>query len=44
MRHRTFLAAVMARLEPRTFNEGMKDAGWREAMQKEIDALEDNET
>ncbi|KNA09010.1 hypothetical protein SOVF_157600, partial [Spinacia oleracea] len=44
LRHRIFLAAVIAAIEPRTFNEAMKNAGWREAMQKEIGALEDNET
>ncbi|KAJ9567088.1 hypothetical protein OSB04_003054 [Centaurea solstitialis] len=30
-------------LEPRTFHEAMKHPGWREAMQKEIEALEGNE-
>lgn len=44
VRHRTFLAAVNQGLEPRTFHEAMKDHGWREAMQKEIEALEGNGT
>lgn len=44
MRHRTFLVAVIAGIESRNFTEAMQDVGWREAMQKEIRALEDNET
>ncbi|CAH9084911.1 unnamed protein product [Cuscuta europaea] len=43
-RHREFLAAVTTGIEPRTFAEAMKDAGWRQAMQSEIAALEDNST
>lgn len=42
--HRAFLAAVDAGIEPKHFNEAMKYPKWREAMQKELRALEDNET
>ena len=42
MRHRVFLAAVDDGVEPKSFTEAMKFSGWREAMQKEISALEDN--
>ncbi|CAH9080818.1 unnamed protein product [Cuscuta epithymum] len=31
-------------LEPRSFKEAMTDEGWRQAMQREIRALEDNQT
>ncbi|XP_021771703.1 uncharacterized protein LOC110735827 [Chenopodium quinoa] len=44
LRHRAFIAAVDTVVEPRNFKEAMQDEGWREAMQKEISALEDNET
>lgn len=44
MGHRKFLAAVTAGTEPHSFKQAMKDPGWREAMQKEIKALEDNGT
>ena len=43
-RHRVFLAAITEGIEPRSFKEAMQDEGWREAMQKEIAALEDNGT
>lgn len=39
-RHHIFLAVVTIRHEPRNFNEAMKSVGWREAMQKEIRALD----
>ncbi|CAH9096427.1 unnamed protein product [Cuscuta europaea] len=42
-RHK-FLAAVTSGREPRTFREAMSDPGWRQAMQTEIKALEDNGT
>ncbi|XP_021751608.1 uncharacterized protein LOC110717256 [Chenopodium quinoa] len=42
--HRVFIAAVDSIVEPRNFNEAMKHDGWREAMQKEISALEKNKT
>lgn len=44
VKHRNFLAAVTVGVEPQSFKEAMKDAGWRGAMQKEIRALEDNGT
>ena len=44
VQHRTFLAAVFSGHEPRTFREAMQDDGWKEAMQKEIRALKDNNT
>ncbi|KAL2922825.1 Retrovirus-related Pol polyprotein from transposon TNT 1-94 [Bienertia sinuspersici] len=44
LRHRVFIAALDAGVEPCTFKEAMKHEGWRAAMQKEITALEDNET
>ncbi|KAL2928646.1 Retrovirus-related Pol polyprotein from transposon RE2 [Bienertia sinuspersici] len=44
MPHRAFLSAVLSGNEPRSFREAMQDEGWREAMQKEIRALEDNNT
>ncbi|GAA0151400.1 hypothetical protein LIER_37282 [Lithospermum erythrorhizon] len=42
--HRSFLAALTASTEPRSFKEAMKYPQWREAMKKEIEALEDNGT
>ncbi|GAA0167596.1 transmembrane signal receptor [Lithospermum erythrorhizon] len=42
--HRSFLAALTAGTEPRSFKEAMKFPQWREAMKKEIEALEDNRT
>lgn len=42
--HRYFLAAVNTGHEPNTYAEAIKDERWREAMRKEIQALEDNET
>ncbi|XP_073017921.1 uncharacterized protein [Primulina eburnea] len=41
---RNFLAAVTAGHEPKHFKEAMKDSGWRDTMDKEILALEANET
>ncbi|CAH9096431.1 unnamed protein product [Cuscuta europaea] len=43
-KHVQFLAAVTSGREPRTFREAMSDPGWRQAMQTEIKALEDNGT
>lgn len=43
MPHHAFLAAVDAGVEPRSFKEATESL-WREAMQKEISALEDNQT
>lgn len=42
--HRNLLAAITVDQEPRSFHEAMTDSGWREAMQKEICALEANKT
>ena len=42
--HKNFLAVVSVGVEPRSVKEAMKDPKWRDAMQKEISALEDNET
>ena len=42
--HRKFLAAVIIGKEPRSFKEAMKDVGWKQAMQEEIKAFEDNGT
>ncbi|KAH9726734.1 protein kinase domain-containing protein [Citrus sinensis] len=44
LRHRAFLAAVTAGIEPSSFTEAVKDEKWRDVMRKEIQALEDNET
>lgn len=44
VKHRRFLAALTTGQEPNSFKEAMKDAGWKEAMQKEIHALEENGT
>ncbi|GAA0175666.1 hypothetical protein LIER_28796 [Lithospermum erythrorhizon] len=41
---RIFLASISTGIEPSSFKEAMKDPGWREAMHKEIQALEDNGT
>lgn len=42
--HRSFLAAVTAITEPRSFKQAMKDPDSREVMEKEIQASEDNRT
>jgi len=44
LRHRNFVAAVTAGKEPKIFKEDVKDSGWRDAMAKEIQALEENAT
>ena len=44
MRHRHFLAALQAEREPRNYSEAVKDERWRKAMQREIDALENDNT
>ncbi|CAH9106824.1 unnamed protein product [Cuscuta europaea] len=38
--HRAFLAAISAVTEPNSYKEAVTDPRWREAMQREIDALE----
>ena len=42
--HRNYLAAITKIVEPRTFQEAVKDPNWRMAMAKEIEALELNKT
>ncbi|KAL9241264.1 hypothetical protein vseg_015395 [Gypsophila vaccaria] len=42
--HRQFLAAITNHTEPRNFKEAFKDAGWRAAMETEMNALEANGT
>lgn len=44
LQHCAFLAAVTAGSEPKSFVEAMKDSMWRDAMKKEMQTLEDNET
>lgn len=39
-----FLAAIMTHDEPKHFSQAIKIPQWREAMKKEIDALEANGT
>ncbi|KAK3005699.1 hypothetical protein RJ639_017625 [Escallonia herrerae] len=40
----TFLTAINVDHEPTSFSEAVKDERWREAMQREIQALKNNET
>lgn len=42
--HKVFLAAITSVNEPKSFKEAMQDKNWRDAMQREIKALEENET
>ena len=42
--HRYYLATITKIMEPRFFHEAVKDPKWREAMAKEIEALELNHT
>lgn len=42
--HKCFLTAITTEKIPKSFEEAMHDPRWREAMQREIDALELNET
>ena len=42
--HRHYLAAVTKIIEPRFFHEAVENPHWREAMAKEIEALELNKT
>ncbi|CAH9129165.1 unnamed protein product [Cuscuta epithymum] len=42
--HKAFLAAITSRDEPKYFSHAVQDPLWREAMQKEIAALEENNT
>ena len=38
--HQNFLATITTTSEPQSFKAAMRDPGWQEAMQKEIQALE----
>ncbi|KAJ0540475.1 putative RNA-directed DNA polymerase [Helianthus annuus] len=40
--HKAFLAAIDSHDEPKTFKQAMQDKRWKEAMEKEIRALEEN--
>ncbi|KAJ0518591.1 putative RNA-directed DNA polymerase [Helianthus annuus] len=42
--HKAFLAAITSSSEPRNFNQAIQDERWKEAMKKEIRALEENNT
>lgn len=43
-RHRNFLATIAVEREPVQYSEAVKDSRWRDAMQREIEALKMNET
>ncbi|GJW99595.1 putative RNA-directed DNA polymerase [Tanacetum coccineum] len=42
--HKAFLAAITSNDEPKNFKEAVQDQNWRDAMQREIKALEENGT
>ncbi|KAJ0453327.1 putative RNA-directed DNA polymerase [Helianthus annuus] len=42
--HKAFLAAITLNNEPKHYNQAVQDVKWREAMQREIKALEENNT
>ena len=42
--HQNFLAAITKLVEPKCFQEIVRDPKWRNGMAKEIEALEKNET
>ena len=44
MQHRNFLAALEVEREPVTYSEAIKDGCWRDAMCREIEALDANGT
>jgi tRNA splicing endonuclease len=44
LQHRSFLAHIIAGSEPASYTEVVRDKRWREAMRKEIQAVEDNGT
>ncbi|KAD4177991.1 hypothetical protein E3N88_26582 [Mikania micrantha] len=42
--HKAFLAAITSNYEPKFFHQAVQNSKWRDAMKKEIQALEKNET
>ena len=42
MQYRAFLAAITTGVEPNSFAEAMKNDRWKDAMKREIQALEEN--
>ncbi|GJZ91070.1 putative RNA-directed DNA polymerase [Tanacetum coccineum] len=42
--HKAFLAAITSGNEPKNFNQAFEDKIWKEAMKKEVRALEENDT
>lgn len=42
--HKAFLTAITKNNEPKHFKQAVKDVRWVEAMKREIQALEENET
>ncbi|KAK9050950.1 hypothetical protein SSX86_027575 [Deinandra increscens subsp. villosa] len=42
--HKAYLTAIDSNDEPKHFSEAVQDERWREAMRKEIQALEENDT
>ena len=44
LRHRVFLAALSIEREPMHYSAAVKDSRWRDAMRREIEALESNDT
>ena len=42
--HRAFLASITSHFEPQYFSQAIHDPKWLEAMEKEINALEENQT
>lgn len=42
--HKAFLAAIISNDEPKDFNQAVQDQNWRDAMKKEMQALEENGT
>lgn len=44
MSYRAFLAAITTCIEPCSFDEAMTDDRWKDVIQREIQALEENHT
>lgn len=42
--HKAFLLAISTQDEPKHFSQAAKNQNWRDAMQREITALENNDT